>query len=257
MRKLWILSFAIAGILSYAAHAQDATGLIAAWEFNENEGDVAFDAVGDHHGTLQNAEWVDGVVLSGIRLSGEGAYVDCGSVDQLIAAESTTITGWVRFSDEGLARAVVSVGNGVGTAPQDYALLINHTDSGTMRAIVSNGTELQIVRGLTQIGDDLWHHFAFVMSAEGLALYIDGELDVALAGRTVTPWWQEEFGLCIGDLRWRSPSDAWKFKGDMDEIRIYDKALSDEEIGDLFGSAVAVLGVGGAIAYGAALSWSM
>jgi hypothetical protein len=233
MTKALSLMLGVVWGLAFVVAAQSSEGLVSHWGFAESEGAVALDLVSLNHGTLSGTTWVTGVVGSSVGFDGQESYVDCGSADQLMSVSETTLAGWVKFSCDGVPRAIISIGNGVGAMTNDYALLINHTNTGTVRVLACNGSEVQAIRGRTSIGDNAWHHVAFVMSSDSFALYIDGEIDVEPVARTVTPQWAEGFRLYLGDLRPLS-STTWKLVGAIDEVRIYSRALSAQEVVELY-----------------------
>jgi hypothetical protein len=87
-----------------------------------------------------------------------------------------------------------------------------------------------------EIHDDVWHHVAVVVQDaelpnlhDDVKLYLNGELaeihDIGLLDL-----WPIETGSDL-DVR-----IGRGFQGAIDDLRIYDRALSDKEINDLFGS---------------------
>jgi hypothetical protein len=75
---------------------------------------------------------------------------------------------------------------------------------------------------------DGWHHVAAVGDADGLRLFLDGE-QVASSGTPLPDGWAPttECPLRIGS----GPNDT--FYGSLADVRIYDRALSAEEVGTL------------------------
>jgi hypothetical protein len=85
----------------------------------------------------------------------------------------------------------------------------------------------------TTYGDNQWHHLVAVSSATGWKLFIDGYLDstTSIAG---TGFFSEVTGMNhinIGrNVDLEHPNGEWYYTGLLDELRIYDHALSTAEI---------------------------
>jgi hypothetical protein len=85
------------------------------------------------------------------------------------------------------------------------------------------------------INDGQWHHIAGVVSENRITLYVDGEKKASKTGGT---------GLSLGSMcvltigihpTHPTRSDIY-FNGSIDEIKIYDTALSAEEIVEYYQS---------------------
>jgi hypothetical protein len=79
---------------------------------------------------------------------------------------------------------------------------------------------------------DNWHHLAGVYDGESYRLYRDGELivvhpDTFVPARVDAPW-------AIGGRAATMPPEGRYFSGLIDEVRIYERALSDDEVRALF-----------------------
>ena len=85
--------------------------------------------------------------------------------------------------------------------------------------------------GNTRVDDAKWHQIAFVRTATGGAIYVDGKLDVSTIGRVAEI--RNDYVLAIGvDYRdWFIISKPRWFYGYIAQILIYrDKALTQNEI---------------------------
>jgi len=127
----------------------------------------------------------------------------------------------------------------VGWGPEDVA-------GGRWVFLVEGGGRLRLeVGGGAMVGtavaaDGEWHHVAAVLDNDGtpnvneVRLYVDGVLDAASSAgdRTVdTMVWGASPEVGIG--AW--PGAGRCFEGVMDEVRVYERALSAEEVGVLAG----------------------
>ena len=95
-QSLLLLSLTFLVLVDTAA-AEEPSGLIASWSFDEGRGDVVRDSSGNgHHGTIHNGEWCEGRSGSGLEVNGKDAWVDCGKAESLSLTQAVTIEAWVR-----------------------------------------------------------------------------------------------------------------------------------------------------------------
>ena len=80
----------------------------------------------------------------------------------------------------------------------------------------------------TNITDGNWHHIGLVWDGSKRILYVD---DVAVAEDTQNDLESSDSGLYIGTGKGMEPGSFWS--GLIDDVRIYDVALSEEEIAAL------------------------
>ncbi|MEJ2701740.1 MAG: PA14 domain-containing protein, partial [Sedimentisphaerales bacterium] len=80
----------------------------------------------------------------------------------------------------------------------------------------------------TAYGDGAWYHAAMVKSADTIALYINGE-EVGTAADTSVFNPGDAFGVALGCLD-NERGLARMFPGAMDDVRIYDRPMAQEEI---------------------------
>ncbi len=91
----------------------------------------------------------------------------------------------------------------------------------------ASGAE-QIVDGLAPLPTLAWHHVAAVLGSTGAVLYLDGVQVGANAAVTLRP---ADLGNTLNNYIGRSQFSADPYlDGDIDEFRVYDRALSAAEI---------------------------
>ncbi|MEM5829792.1 MAG: LamG domain-containing protein [Candidatus Aenigmatarchaeota archaeon] len=223
------------GNLKYTA-GMNSVGLIGYWNLNERNGTKAEDSSGyGNHGTLYNGssicsnppsagcpEWVEGKFGRALSFDGVDDYVSIPQSSFNFASDSAfTIATWVYFNGSGSERGIVS--NGEGNARG--WMLFWRGDSYYMYWRNSNGTQ----------GDDLyfnangyqnrWVHIVAIWNNGYKALYLNGS-KVAQKSTSLTLGGYPTRDLYIG----RKDSFSTIFNGTIDEVRIYNRALSEEEI---------------------------
>lgn len=82
-----------------------------------------------------------------------------------------------------------------------------------------------------RVNDGQWHHFVALRSDGTNQLYLDGELQGTASSTSSAT---NAIPLCFGCVIWSNGKAARFFKGSLDEIRIYDRALSELEIRSLY-----------------------
>jgi hypothetical protein len=210
--------------------------LVAWYTLDEGAGRTAIDWSGHNgHGTFTgDVPWAAGIVGGALSFNGiSGNYVEAPDAPNVTGTHSRTVTAWIKTTTYG---EIASWGQNV--AGQKWIFRVQETDGtlGAIRVEVNGGYQV----GSTDVRDDNWHHVAAVLVNDGtpdaneIALYVDGLLEVSSARL------DEPINTPAGVVRiGQSPWGVRPFSGLIDDVRIYDKALTAEEIGKTF-SAVPV-----------------
>jgi hypothetical protein len=210
---------------------QDVTGLIARWKLDESEGTVAYDSAGNNDANLvgdpvwqPTGGWVDGALeLDGINDGAEAGFVLDPKEDPF------SVFAWIKGG--GLDQVVISqakgeFGRGVNWLRADPTTGYLMTELKHYGVNVTPGPDLVSV---TKITDGQWHHVGLVWDLFGTRiLYVDG---IEVAKDTVqegTLYYYEDGGINIGFQASIYRPDYWS--GLIDDVRIYNVALSAEEI---------------------------
>jgi hypothetical protein len=213
-------------------------GLLAHFPFDEAEaGTEAVDASGNgHHGTPSANPPTPALSVPPVgfpnprSLSFDGVeqLVDLGNPESLDVSGNVTLSAWIRPLALDGVRYIVA--HGFHWMPDgELALRILDED---YEFNAWDGTD-HMASAQVPPGDvDNWHHVAGVYDGETYRLYRDGELIVAHPDdfgpeRVEAPWG-------IGGRSATIPVDGRFFAGLIDDVRIYGRALSDEEVRALF-----------------------
>lgn len=225
--------------------AQDITNLVGYWPANEGSGTVVANEVNpDTNGTLNNGSWsADGEGHTGLagdyafELTGEaegGSHVEVPETN--VEFEEITITAWLKGKQAGdwcgivYSRSAQAIGLDFSAGSGTLTYTWNNNSSETW-GFVSD----------LAIPEDEWTFVAMSLTAEGNTLYVgttgdDGALNSATNDIEHVPQSHDQapflFGvdLCCGNGR--------NFDGLMDDIAIWDVALTEEDIRRLWdGSA--------------------
>jgi hypothetical protein len=206
-------------------------GLIAHWAFDEGTGNVAKDlSEHGHDAVLKNVEWVPSPRGHALRFGSKESVARYGGLDSMNLSGDVTLAIWVKtdatvepgkthliFGDNGLAveRNLSLYLDGRGGLHFGWADGRN-TDGLDAPAARLNG---------------MWKHVAVVADsrARQATMYMDG---VAVAHKPMA--------LPISKAPVKERLTGWFyngfFQGELDDIRLYNRALTAEEIQRLFAS---------------------
>jgi len=199
---------------------------IAHWTFDEGKGDVARDAVGTNHGTVYGASWETGKVGGALGFDGQNDYVACGQ-SPLLAPETLTLAFWTRreFTNELWPYAISKTAGGL--FDRDYTLSFYR--SGKVEFSFGNdSSSCMYLKSVSAVPTNEWTHIAVVRDGQHASIYLNGKLDIAKEYSFIPENKGQPLvvGSFIGTCMW--------FKGKIDDLRLYDWALSQKKIGNLF-----------------------
>jgi len=159
-------------------------------------------------------------------------YVNVNGYKGVAGTASRTCAAWIKTMATG---QIVSWGADISSQKWIMRVQDDNGDEGTIRVEVNGGYSV----GQTDLRDGQWHHVAGVLDSDGtpnvsdIQLYVDGVLEVetALAENTINTATKSD--LRIG----RAPWGTLPFTGQIDDVRIYSRAVSQAQIANLAGIA--------------------
>jgi hypothetical protein len=202
--------------------------------FDEGSGATADDsAPGDNDATIGGAQWVDGQSGNGLGFGGDGDRVDIDG-DGLHHQSTITIAFWVRSSgvDPTDGAVILEAGStGCGTASFGFyatqdGLAVKPPSSGLM------AWDSSFYNGI-DIWDGDWHHVAATWSIWTFEhLIVDG---FDLGGNAPLPSFDTEVSddISVGASLAGAGCDTPSFRGEIDDLRVWNANLEREQIGSL------------------------
>jgi outer membrane lipoprotein-sorting protein len=197
--------------------------LVGQWKLDEGEGPVVADASGNglEGQVIGDAKWTaDGV----LEFDGAGDYVDLGTGPEFEITGQITVMSWIRvdlFDKEW--QAIITKGEGAWRLSRDQ---------GDNLHFACTGMYPEWVHGKANVNDGQWHHAAGVWDGKTMSLYVDGKIDVSTP--TLGSLKTNDEPVYIGSNS-EKPDREWN--GVMADVRLYDYALSAEEIEAIFQEA--------------------
>ncbi len=203
---------------------------VANWKLDESSGSTVTDSVSRISSELSGCTWTKGKIDSGLQFDGTDDAVSLASGNRNTISDTFTISFWVN-PQASLTLTKESSDGISGTSGQRFAIFPQHGgDRGDAGAGVSVGTNGIIVfEHATDYLPSLlvdncslsgWNHIAVVYRNKQPTLYLNGVYEKAgcKSAKTVHPL----FDLGGSDYGW--------FDGALDDVRVYDRALTDAEI---------------------------
>jgi len=217
--------------------------LVLELRFDEGSGTKAIDTSGQgNEGALKNDTgtsscftngacpvWVDGKRGGALEFDGDGDYVDCGNDASLDITDEITLEAWVyNEGQSGHRRGVVGKRH---SNEYIYGLVVENNEFAFLSWL---SVPKQEYTSGVKIKVDQWTHIvATVSSSNVVKLYANGKEA------------KEEYTLTTKNMAGNGKirigaSGATYFNGLIDEVRIYDRALSPSKIEDLAENSVTV-----------------
>jgi hypothetical protein len=210
-------------------YGQAQNGLVARWRFDEGSGSVAYDSAGDNDGVVYGAQWTTGQIGGALDFDGANDYVQVQDDPSLDGMAELTVCAW--FKPEQLGRFQRIVSKWENGPQRSYVLSLNDLN----KLVLGADSRLNLIQcvGATTLDQDRWYHGAGVYDRNGCRVFIDGRLDA-------TAYEPGRLAIYAGSLNLRIGAEqdgSYPFGGPIDDVRIYSRALSAEEIQELYGQA--------------------
>ena len=214
----------IDGIGGTAEHHPNRIGLVSYWYLDESSGTNAEDSIGVNNGTLNNFnllnEWYEAKVNNGLFFDGTNDYVDCGNDDSLNITDEITVEAWISAQALDSYRACIGAYK---DSNNFYRIRYDHTNDKFQVVVKTGGTTKSVLSDSAPILSQ-GYHVAFTVNSTGtLKMYVDGveqaDTDTSVS---LPPDVTVYLGTIDGSLQ--------MFKGFIDEVSIYNRSLSSDEV---------------------------
>jgi len=198
-------------------------GLVSLWKFDETSGTATSDSFGSNTGTLNNMEdvdWVTGKSGNALEFDGVDDYVDCGNDNSL---NVDYITAMLWFKVDGFTGNAGFFAKGDNGNRQYWAWIYDANIS------------LEIDEGpnynyLYSLQTDLWYHLTITYNGSNINTYINGT-EVDNTPQSTGTILIDDDPLIIGKL-----PGFGHFNGTIDEVMIFNTALTQQDIIDIYDS---------------------
>ncbi len=207
-------------------------GIVAGFTLDENiDENSPAEIIGD-------AEWVEGLSGSAMSFDTEGEYVFLPDADELDLNYAGSVEAWIFPYSHVIGAGVVHKGVAPDYSDEAYTLQF-WTPGKPAFGVLNESGSLQIVISNSVITTNEWHHLVGVWDDTTLYLYVDGLLSKSKAlPAGYLPVRNSDGGLLIGsqlpEPNTYDSNGFYRFDGIIDEVNIFDRALSQSKIADRY-----------------------
>ncbi len=219
----------ILGLLSFlllSSVSRGEQGLVASWPCDEGQGATLHDRSGHGgDGRIRGAKWVRCGRLSALEFDGQEDEVNFGSPPSLGVSKAVSVEMWVRPA------ATPSAGEpGIFGKSYESFVLTHYVDGNAWWYISGGGNNVR-----APLTPRSWHHVAGTFDGKQLKLYVDGVLASIGESKAATIGRGDRCFLGTSSGA-RQFTKGARFHGMVSQIRVYDRAISADEVADHYRS---------------------
>jgi hypothetical protein len=212
------------------------------WKLDETSGLTAADSSGfGNNGTFNGGTpyWVAGKSGGAVDFDGVNDYFSVPTLDSAYSDGNVfTAAGWFKTGQSTGMQTIIGQWSQSWDAGQEYygwQVLVNNNN---VVARFGDDIDIHDITGTKTVTDGVWHHFAMVHNGTSVAVYVDGQPKGS--GTANFQLYDTKFRIGDGsyEFSYPPPLKGGPFKGIIDDVRIYNRALSATEIAQLAGGTV-------------------
>lgn len=235
----------LAGLGAVKANASQAgkmtDGLVGHWTFDGPDVNmnthVATDRSGNgNDGTISGATPVIGKLGQALSFNGSSSYVDAGDIDAMDGLTRITVSAWVKWggTTEGMTgEKHITEKSECDGVNGTFELLGGAASAHKAEFLIYNGNVDYTDSGAsaTSIDDGNWHFLSGVYDGSRVRIYVDGVDESSAPDSNKTLQSNVEYFQIGGSC---NSHGSYFWPGQVDEVRVYSRALTLTEIGDLY-----------------------
>ena len=233
MKRYFVVCILILTLFTKFVYSQSAQGLIGYWPLNGNASDSSgynnngaiFNAIStsDRNGNPNGAYYFDGAT----------SYIDCGNNIPSFTNQ-VSISVWVKTNTLNSATAyIVGKYGWTGSSIKGFHMLMANSMVQFAGWDQINTYNYITSRNIT-INDNKWHHLVGTINSSIYELWIDGAKVNSLNNNHSNVDLSQTYNLYIGAHFNDGIDQNMHFEGAIDDVRLYNRALSISEIEQLF-----------------------
>ncbi|MCK4913440.1 MAG: LamG domain-containing protein [Planctomycetes bacterium] len=208
--------------------------LVAHWRFDEANDLTAYDSSTNGNTAIINdsngePNWVNGKIGYALKFNGINDSAQAADVPNLNPLQ-LTIAAWIKLdtSPTAVGYDMWVVNKYSDSTDTGYALLVDtYYSEDRVGFYIADSNSTTRLRSNSDIAIDTWYHIAATYDGSTMKVYINGEEDNSASHITGISTFNEH--LFIGG----SNTDSLYFDGIIDEVRIYDSNMTQEQIAGL------------------------
>ncbi len=198
-------------------------GLVGCWAFDEEDGNAVKDSSkSGHDGVISGARRVKGVIGSALEFNGVSDFANVGSPGSGLVDKAVSVEAWIQSAGNNVNANLIFAGSesldfGIWIQGGRFFAGIWNSDGAQCSAVSPSGPT-----------PGQWYHVAMTCDLNAdktVRLYIDGKL-ISTSPAVGTAIRSAHTTIDIGG---RTPNASY-FNGIIDDVKIFNRALSEEEI---------------------------
>lgn len=201
--------------------------LVGWWKFDEGKGETIADSSGhDNHGAVFGiTSWVDGFVgRNALKITGGGVTIPDRAE---LRPPRVTVAMWFNLAGKQVPAARFFQ---KGTDNQE-TINLQGGEGGINFSLATAPRENQGIRSGHKFQIGRWYHVVCVYSGSEFAVYVDGKISNQRSVEPFVPYAGENQPLVIGN---RHPDMARPLNAAVDDVRVYSRPLSADEVWELY-----------------------
>jgi len=218
-KMIYLVSFVLVVGLVTSASAE----LVAHWRLDEGSGTTAYDSSsnGNDASFGGSPAWVeDGKFGKALKFDGSSDYLAAPDSESLdINADQLSIAAWVNGEDWPAANHIVRKIADTGTG----SIYMIRVQPDTVRVYLNTSAGETIVQGTTVLTTNEWYHVGLIYDGTEARIYVNGQLDISMNV-------SGELTESNNELRIGRGEPAGYFVGMIDDVRLYNHALTESEL---------------------------
>ena len=216
---------------------------VAYWSFDDISGNSVYDGAGNNDGTIYGAEIVDGILGDALYFDGKEDYIEVYADDSLDLTGEITVEAWIKRGDwSSNWSAIISKTyySDKWENPWVQYKLSRYVDTDELCfQFATSNSEFATLFGGSNIPQGEWVHVVVTYDRSNLKMYINGKLDTSMIESGSLQ--SRNTHVFIG-RNWDSGYQNEFFNGTIDEISIYNIALTAYEIEERYKALKCTIG---------------
>ncbi len=207
-----------------------AASLVAYWTMDDNAANTTVtdsSGRGNYGIARRNTSFLSssGKINGALTFNGSSDYIDCGNNSSLNLTDNFTIAAWIKPRSLSWLAGIVSKYH----SPNANSYFLRLNRNSPYNKLEFGGKGLEFVTSLSALGTDQWY-FVIGMRDSGIGkIYINGNLDASAPVSISSSADSVYIGMDYGDH-----GDARYFNGEIDNVMILNRTLSEAEISALY-----------------------
>ncbi len=240
MKKGLIAVLLLIVAFSFNVYSDVNNGLVAYYPFNGNANDASGNG---HNGKLYGGvSFTNGKIGKAAYFDGKDDYIKIYSGGELIKTNYITVTGWIKpfsFSQNKCSQNTIFVQNDINSGYVTHDIFFGGDDDASGKGIddslwydnwLPSGGYISSSKSLKK---NTWVHFAVVRSNGHVIFYVNGKQTAKKSYNEIRKSANSIDNVLIGARYYKGSSNC-EYHGLIDELRIYNRAITESEIQEVY-----------------------